>query len=137
MDKRRVDGALLSPAQCATSGVIWPGPAGSRRDVAASDFWYGLTLINDLTASVSPIMEVVADGDHAVLRERWVFRSLLASMAMRLPGPGTGRPGHVCKNCGHPSRPLVPRRVLLAHLPQQRTERRQMRALEAQGKKVV
>lgn len=108
-------------------------------DVAASDFWYGLSLINSLTASVSPIMEVVADGEHAVLRERWVFRSLLASMAMMIHRDLVrGARAYVCKNCGTPFTSSSPKAGYCSLTCRNSAQkRRQRERWQAQGKKVV
>ncbi len=84
-------------------------------------------------------MEVVAYGDHAVLRERWVFRSLLASMDMMIHRDLVrGARAYVCKNCGTPFTSASPKAGYCSLTCRNSAQkRRQRERWQAQGKKVV
>ncbi len=84
--------------------TIWHDADGRRWiDFSCTDFVLGLDTLNRLTSTVVPILKVVTVGAKATLAERWVFRSLLASLGMMAHQDLlSGDRMYLCANCGTP-----------------------------------
>jgi hypothetical protein len=105
-------------------------------DSRGNDFFRGKSHLNDLTATVAPVLQAAKVGTQAAMSERWVFRSLLASLAMMAHRDlVSGARLHVCTHCGSPFPSINPRAAYCSVRCRNTAQKRRQRHPELRARK--